>query len=144
MMLKCYISASLIISSFYPACLLLSNKLPLKKYFHISHLYMANIIAGSAVILLIFLRLPVAIKLIAIIWKIIFVFGTKILWKNISPKKQSFLLIPCILGIAVFIKILAEFFSIYSIDIYMYIASGFIICYIIFYITTIMTNPVRL
>jgi len=95
---------ALIFSSVYPLCFWISARDPLKNNFHRFHLGLPNFVGGIAVVGLLFFNVSLTIKILAILWKIYFLFVSRQHWRKETMDVKK-LTLPCLLGILVFIQV---------------------------------------
>ncbi len=95
-LLSCVIFAAI-----YPLCFWISRREPLGQGFHKFHLALPNFIGGITVVALLFMKVDLFVKVVAVIWKISLLFFSYRYWKK-GNVNYRLLLIPCSLGIYVF------------------------------------------
>lgn len=98
---------ALVFAAIYPLCFWVSHKDPLKNDFHKFHVGLPNFVGGVAVIILLFMNIPLYLKIAALIWKGTLLAISNYFWKKgrVDPEVIT---IPCILGMIVVILILKE------------------------------------
>ena len=98
---------SIIFASIYPLCFWISWKDPLKNDFHKFHIGLPNFIGGVGVVGLIFMDVPVFLKINAVIWKIFFLSVSRYYWKK-GTVNPFVITIPCVIGSFIFSLLLMQ------------------------------------
>ena len=98
---------TLIFASIYPLCFWISAHEPLRNDFHKFHIGLPNFLGGVAVVGLLFMHVPLFIKIAAVLWKALFISCSYYYWKKgaVNPRVIT---IPCIVGLGVFFLVLSE------------------------------------
>jgi len=101
MLLKIPLLTCLVFAAVYPLCFWISAQDPLKNDFHKFHLGLPNFVGGMAVVGLLFMDVPLSLKIAAVLWKTLFIFLSYRYWKKggVNPRLIS---VPCVLGVIVF------------------------------------------
>lgn len=98
---------SFIFSVIYPLCFWISYNDPLKNNFHKFHIGLPNVIGGVTVVSLLFMDIPLATKLVVLLWKAVFIAVSRISWKKPYPD-ALWMSIPSVLGIYAFYRVLVD------------------------------------
>lgn len=98
---------SLIFSVIYPLCFWIFRKDPLKNNFHKFHIALPNVVGGVTVIFLLFMDIPLATKLVILLWKAVFITVSRISWKKQYPD-ALWMSIPPVLGVYAFYRVMVN------------------------------------
>ena len=98
---------SLIFSVIYPLCFWISHKDPLKNNFHKFHIGLPNVVGGVTVVSLLFMDIPLATKLVVLLWKGVFIVVSRKSWKQQYPD-ALWMSIPVLLGIYAFYRVMTD------------------------------------
>lgn len=90
----------LIFGALYPLSFWLSHQGPISKDFHKFHIGLPNCIAGLGVVILLFMEVPLWIKIFALGWKAIFLSVSYFYWKKPDINRMAITIVS-LLGIAV-------------------------------------------
>ena len=98
---------AVIFASIYSLCFWISWREPLKNDFHKFHIGLPNFVGGVAVVGLLFMKVPLFLKIAAVLWKALFISCSYYYWKKgtVNPRVIT---IPCVLGFGVFSLVLRE------------------------------------
>ena len=107
MLIPLIVLTSLIFSVIYPLCFWISRKDPLKNNFHKFHIALPNVVGGVTVVSLLFMDIPLATKLVVLLWKAIFIAASRISWKKQYPD-ALWMSIPSLLGMYAFYRVMAD------------------------------------
>ncbi len=96
---------ALLFASIYPLCFWISARDPLKNDFHKFHIGLPNFVGGVGVVGLLFMDVPLFLKVAAVLWKALFIFLSYHYWKKgtVNPRMIT---IPCVVGLGVFCLVL--------------------------------------
>ena len=98
---------ALIVAAIYPLCFWISFKDPLRNDFHKFHVGLPNFVGGVAVITLLFMEIPLYVKIAALIWKAALLSISNYFWKK-GRVDHRMITLPCILGMSVILLVLNE------------------------------------
>ena len=101
MLIKISLLTAFLLASLYPLCFWVSYKNPLKNNFHKFHLGLPNVIGGVVVVWLMFMDIPLSIKILVLVWKAGLIAFSQYYWKKEYPQAVV-MTIPCLLGTAAF------------------------------------------
>ncbi len=110
MIIPLTVLTSFIFSVIYPLCFLISYKDPLKNNFHKFHIGLPNVVGGVTVVSLLFMDIPLATKLVVLLWKAVFIAASRISWKKQYPD-ALWMSIPSLLGIHAFYRVMTDLTS---------------------------------
>ena len=97
----------LVFAIIYPLCFWISYEDPLKNDFHKFHTGLPNFIGGVAVVSLLFMNVPLYLKIIVLIWKAMLLTISNYFWKK-GRVDHRVLTIPCVVGMFVLLLVLDE------------------------------------
>jgi len=101
------ILTALAFAAIYPLCFMISADNPLKDNFHKFHLGLPNTVGGVAMVFIWLMDVPISLKVIVTIWKIVFFTVSRYSWKKAYPNPKLVLL-PCLLGMYAFVQVQAN------------------------------------
>lgn len=127
MIAKIAILTSLIFAVIYPLCFWISFKNPPKNNFHKFHLGLPNVVGGVTLIFILFMDLPLSIKIITVIWKISLVSFSSYSWKKEYPN-PLLMTVPSLIGLCAYVLLQVFLFSPNIIQIMAAILGGLIFC----------------
>lgn len=107
MLVPLTVLTSLVFSVIYPLCFWISYKDPLKNNFHKFHIGLPNVVGGVTVVYLLFMNIPLATKLIVLLWKGTFIAASRISWKKQYPDAR-WMSVPSLLGIYAFYRVMVD------------------------------------
>lgn len=107
MLIPLIVLTSLIFSVIYPLCFWISCKDPLKNNFHKFHIGLPNVVGGVTVVSLLFMDIPLATKLVVLLWKGVFIAVSRISWKKQYPA-ALWMSIPSFPGIYAFYRVMTD------------------------------------
>lgn len=107
MLIPLTILTSFIFSVIYPLCFWISYKGPLKNNFHKFHIGLPNVVGGVTVVSLLFMDIPLATKLVVLLWKGVFIVVSRRSWKQQYPD-ALWMSIPSLLGIYAFYRVMMD------------------------------------
>ena len=107
MIIPLTVLTSLIFSVIYPLCFWISRKDPLKNNFHKFHIVLPNVVGGVTVVSLLFMDIPLATKLIVLLWKGASIVVSRRSWKQRYPD-ALWMSIPPLLGTYAFYRVMAD------------------------------------
>ena len=107
MIIPLTVLTSLIFSVIYPLCFWISRKDPLKNNFHKFHIALPNVVGGVTVVYLLFADIPLATKLVILLWKAVFIATSRISWKKSYPD-ALWMSIPSLLGAYAFYRVMTD------------------------------------
>lgn len=132
MIIPLTVLTSLIFSVIYPLCFWISYKDPLKNNFHKFHIGLPNVVGGVTVVSLLFMDIPLATKLIVLLWKGVFIAASRISWKKQYPD-ALWMSIPSLLGIYAFYHVMADLTGAGGpVPLIAWILGGCILCAVLF------------
>ncbi len=131
MLIKIFLITCLTFAIIYPLCFWISFNDPLKNNFHKFHIGLPNFVGGVAVVVLLFMNIPLVVKVAVLCWKASLLSVSSYSWKKDYPNPRLFV-IPFLLGIFAFYIVQKEFIA-PGLDILFFsLLGGFILCSSIF------------
>ncbi len=132
MIIPLTILTSFIFSVIYPLCFWISYKDPLKNNFHKFHIGLPNVIGGVTVVSLLFMDIPLATKLVVLLWKGVFIAVSRISWKKQSPDVLG-MSVPSLLGVYAFYHVMVDLSGTGGVvPLIVWLLGGFILCSALF------------
>ena len=122
---------ALAFAAIYPLCFWISYGNPLRDKFHKFHLGLPNTVGGIALVFIWIMDIPLSLKVMVTVWKILFFSTSRYFWKKEYPDPRIVTL-PCVLGIYAFIRVQAYFIGPEWTTAFIGVLSGLIFCAALF------------
>ncbi len=101
-MIKIAVYIFLTVGVLYPLVFWFKSHIDFQDFKYKKHLTIANCSAGVAVIILLFLSIPLPIKMLAIFWKATLLGTSRYFWKKGVPHPLV-MSVPCCIGVIAFV-----------------------------------------